>query len=74
MKYYCRFILFLVVLLFVQTLYAQEQAVAVDSLTQQNDSLVQALRCQVQELQMQSILMREQLEKSGNLTPSMTMA
>ena len=49
---------------------AQEQAAGVDSLNALNDSLVQTLRSQVQELQMQSILMREQLEKNGEAARS----
>jgi small-conductance mechanosensitive channel len=46
------------------TLQAQDTTPA-DSLKAQNDSLVNALRSQVQELEMQRILMREQLERSG---------
>jgi small-conductance mechanosensitive channel len=41
-----------------------QDAVA-DSLASQNDSLVQMLRSQIQEMQMQSLLMREQLERTG---------
>lgn len=41
------------------------QSVTSDSLEHAKDSLVQALLNQVQELQMQGILMREQLEKTG---------
>ena len=65
MKYYGRFILFLIVLMVSQVSSAQEQSGAVDSLRQQNDSLVMVLRSQVQELQMQRIMMQEQLEKNG---------
>lgn len=65
MKYYGRFILFLIVLMVPQVSSAQEQSGAVDSLRQQNDSLVMVLRSQVQELQMQRIMMQEQLEKNG---------
>lgn len=65
MKYYGRFILFLIVLMVPLVSSAQEQSGAVDSLRQQNDSLVMALRSQVQELQMQRIMMQEQLEKNG---------
>ncbi len=67
MKYYGRLILFLIVLMLPQVLFAQEQSGAADSLRQQNDSLVMVLRNQVQELQMQRILMQEQLEKKGEL-------
>ena len=65
MKYYGRFILFLIVLMVPQVSSAQEQSGAVDSLRHQNDSLVMVLRSQVQELQMQRIMMQEQLEKNG---------
>ena len=65
MKYYGRFILFLIVLMVPLVSSAQEQSWAVDSLRQQNDSLVMVLRSQVQELQMQRIMMQEQLEKNG---------
>ena len=65
MKYYGRFILFLIVLMVPLVSSAQEQSGAVDSLRQQNDSLVMVLRSQVQELQMQRIMMQEQLEKNG---------
>jgi len=65
MKYYGRFILFLIVLMVPLVSSAQEQSSAVDSLRQQNDSLVMVLRSQVQELQMQRIMMQEQLEKNG---------
>jgi len=41
------------------------QSAKPDSLDRSKDSLVQALLSQVQELQMQGILMREQLEKTG---------
>ena len=65
MKYYGRFILFLIVLMVPLVSSAQEQSWALDSLRQQNDSLVMVLRSQVQELQMQRIMMQEQLEKNG---------
>jgi small-conductance mechanosensitive channel len=65
MKYYGLFILFLIVLMVSLVSSAQEQSGAVDSLRQQNDSLVMVLRSQVQELQMQRIMMQEQLEKNG---------
>lgn len=65
MKYYGRFILFLIVLMVPLVSSAQEQSGAVDSLRLQNDSLVMVLRSQVQELQMQRIMMQEQLEKNG---------
>ena len=65
MKYYGRFILFLIVLMVPLVSSAQEQSGALDSLRQQNDSLVMVLRSQVQELQMQRIMMQEQLEKNG---------
>jgi len=65
MKYYGRFILFLIVLMVPLVSSAQEQLGDVDSLRQQNDSLVMVLRSQVQELQMQRIMMQEQLEKNG---------
>ena len=44
---------------------SQEQAAGADSLGMLRDSVVQSLLGQIQELQMQGILMREQLERSG---------
>ena len=45
---------------------AQEQESSpVDSVTLNSDSMVQALKAQVQELQLQRIMMQEQLEKTG---------
>ena len=52
-------------LLGVISLWAQEDQTTMDSLTAQNDSLVQELRSQVQELKLQSIMMQEQLEATG---------
>lgn len=65
MKYCYRYILLIAVMALALTAGAQVESVNVDSLTMQSDSLIQALRSQVQELQMQSIIMREQLEKTG---------
>ncbi len=45
-------------------LSAQEETTA-DSLASMQDSLIQALRNQVQELQLQGIMMQEKIEKSG---------
>ncbi len=44
---------------------AQEELNAIDSITAQNDSLVQELRNQIQELKLQGIMMQEQLEATG---------
>ncbi len=44
---------------------AQDETNAVDSLSAQNDSLVQELRNQIQELKLQGIMMQEQLEATG---------
>ena len=65
MKYYYRFILLFVVLMIGSLVHAQEPSANTDSLNSEKDSLVRALLGQIQELQMQSIMMREQLEKSG---------
>ena len=62
MKYRLFFLIIAVCLALTAT--SQEQT-PVDSLKSQSDSLVSALRSQVQELEMQRILMREQLERSG---------
>ena len=71
MNYYYRLILLLSVLILGLSVHAQEQQpFAADSASVQNDSLVQALLAQIQDLQMQSILMREQLEKSGEAARS----
>lgn len=53
--------------LFPQGVMAQDDASdrQIDSLQAVNDSLVQHLRNQVQELELQQILMREQLERTG---------
>jgi len=65
MKYYYRFVLLFVVLMVGLSAHAQEESASADSVSTQKDSLVQALLAQIQNLQMQSIMMREQLEKSG---------
>ena len=65
MNYYYRFILLFVVLMVGLSAHAQEESTVADSVSTQKDSLVQALLGQIQDLQMQSIMMREQLEKSG---------
>ena len=70
MKYYYRFILLFVVLMIGSLVHAQEPSANTDSLNSEKDSLVQALLGQIQELQMQSIMMREQLEKSGEAARS----
>lgn len=64
--------LFFLALTVIMTLGAKAQdtgqgqdQTTVDSLTAQNDSLVQELRSQVQELKLQSIMMQEQLEATG---------
>ncbi len=44
---------------------AQDEVSAFDSITAQNDSLVQELRNQIQELKLQGIMMQEQLEATG---------
>ena len=65
MRYYYHLILFLVVLMAGLSVQAQEPQGAVDSASAAKDTLVQSLLNKVQELEMQRILMREQLEKSG---------
>ena len=74
MKYCYRFIILFVVLVVGLSAQAQEQqSINADSSNVLKDSLVQALLGQVQELQMQSIMMREQLEKSGEAARSDSM-
>ena len=71
MNYYYRFILLFVVLMVGLSVHAQEQQPpAADSSSVQRDSLVQALLGQIQDLQLQGIMMREQLEKSGEAARS----
>ncbi len=57
--------LFLLLLFLCVALNGWAQDAVADSLASQNDSLVQMLRSQIQEMQMQSLLMREQLERTG---------
>ncbi len=58
--------LFLLLLFLCVALNGWAQDAVADSLaSQNNDSLVQMLRSQIQEMQMQSLLMREQLERTG---------
>ena len=65
MKYCYRYILIIVAMAFALTVSAQEETVSVDSVSAQTDSLVLALRSQLQEQQMKNIMMQEQLEKTG---------
>ena len=65
MKYYYRLIFLFAVLMVGLSTQAQEQYAGTDSVSTQKDSLVQALLGQIQDLQMQSIMMREQLERNG---------
>jgi len=46
-------------------LMAQDEQITVDSLEAEQDSVIQALRNQVQELKLQGIMMQEQLERTG---------
>ena len=65
MKYCYRYILIIAAMAFALTVSAQEKTVSVDSVSAQTDSLVLALRSQLQEQQMKNIMMQEQLEKTG---------
>lgn len=65
MKYCYRYILIIAIMAFALTVSAQEKTVSVDSVSAQTDSLVSALRSQLQEQQMKNIMMQEQLEKTG---------
>ena len=65
MKYCYRYILIIAAMAFALTVSAQEETVSVDSVSAQTDSLVSALRSQLQEQQMKNIMMQEQLEKTG---------
>ncbi len=65
MKYCYRYILIIAAMAFALTVSAQEKTVSVDSVSAQTDSLVSALRSQLQEQQMKNIMMQEQLEKTG---------
>ena len=47
------------------TVYAQQPPTAADTLAAQSDSLVSTLRAQIQELQLQGVMMKEQLERNG---------
>ena len=65
-----RIITFCLALLCVTTVFGQESEeirtfTALDSLKALNDSIVNELRNQVQELKLQGIVMQEQLEKTG---------
>ena len=63
MKYYLRLIFFFLLVSLCQLSLGQSPVA--DSLSADADSLVQTLRSQIQDLQMQGIMMREQLEKQG---------
>ena len=65
MKYCYRYILIIAAMALALTVSAQEKTVSVDSVSAQTDSLVSALRSQLQEQQMKNIMMQEQLEKTG---------
>ena len=65
MKYCYRYILIIAAMALALTVSAQEETVSVDSVSAQTDSLVLALRSQLQEQQMKNIMMQEQLEKTG---------
>ncbi len=52
-------------LILLPTALMAEEENLIDSLTSMQDSVIQALRSQVQELQLQGIMMQEQIEKSG---------
>ena len=65
MKYCYRYILIIAFMALALTVSAQEKTVSVDSVSAQTDSLVSALRSQLQEQQMKNIMMQEQLEKTG---------
>ena len=65
MKYCYRYILIIAAMALALTVSAQEETVSVDSVSAQTDSLVSALRSQLQEQQMKNIMMQEQLEKTG---------
>ena len=67
MKYCYRYIFLIVVMLVALTVSGQEQSAGVDSASVQKDSLVQTLRSQLQDQQMQNIMLLEQLEKTGEV-------
>ncbi len=67
MKYCYRYILLMAVLVVALTVSGQEQSAGVDSASVQKDSLVQTLRSQLQDQQMQNIMLLEQLEKTGEV-------
>ncbi len=67
MKYCYRYILLMAVLVVALTVSGQEQSAGVDSASVKKDSLVQTLRSQLQDQQMQNIMLLEQLEKTGEV-------
>ena len=67
MKYCYRYILLMAVMVVALTVSGQEQSAGVDSASVQKDSLVQTLRSQLQDQQMQNIMLLEQLEKTGEV-------
>ncbi len=64
MKNFVR-LLILSLLILLPTVTTAQEADEIDSLTSMQDSVIQALRNQVQELQLQGIMMQEQIEKTG---------
>jgi len=60
-------VLFAAIAMFPQGIMAQEENTArqIDSLQAVNDSLVQQLRSQIHDMELQQIMMREQLERTG---------
>ena len=66
MRTYFYKILLVCLTLFVYAGVSAQTDMAVDSVTSENDSLVQVLRNQIQEMQLQRIMMQEQLAKTGH--------
>ena len=65
MRTYFYKILLTCFVLFVCSGISAQSDFAVDSVTSESDSLIQVLRNQVQELQLQRIMMQEQLSETG---------
>jgi small-conductance mechanosensitive channel len=60
-----RYIFLFAAMVVVQTVAGHEQPVVADSLSVQTDSMILALRSELQEQQMKNIMLLEQLEKTG---------
>ncbi len=65
MKSYKKILVGMLAWCFAMSVSGTNEQTCIDSITNASDSIVQALRSQVQELKLQGIMMQEQLERTG---------